>query len=203
MPKPKPKPKPKPSSPVVKTQAELVRILGVSKSTVNEWTKRGLPKFPCTIADVWRWRFEQRESSDPLLVGPESPALERYRAARAELSEIEVQKARGQLMDINVLDESLLLPMSCLLRDLGMRFQEFPGWGREATDMLDDTIQSLARHIEGYYEARQRQTGAAPLASATEYGPIARRPLHVAGHAPKIRSEHDAADIDEPVGCRR
>jgi hypothetical protein len=45
--------------------------------------------------------------ADPLLIGATSPALERYRLARASLAELELERARGNLVPRAEIDTAL------------------------------------------------------------------------------------------------
>ena len=52
--------------------------------------------------DVIQWHVQRStDTDDPLLAGGDSPNLERYRAARADLAEMEAAERRGHLVDID------------------------------------------------------------------------------------------------------
>lgn len=83
----------------------------VQERTIRNWIREGLPVHQYSVGnrpalydvfDVVRWRekrFEATGESDPLMRGGSSPALERYRAAKANQAERENKKAEGQLVE--------------------------------------------------------------------------------------------------------
>ena len=88
------------------TRAELAEAVGRDVRTITNWLQAGCPKKPngrYCLSDVIQWRLdEQMVSTSP---GEKSEALERYRKARAEMVEIELQKLKGDLVErSNVID---------------------------------------------------------------------------------------------------
>jgi len=91
------------------SKTTMAVALGVNRNTVQTWT--GKPDFPGGSRGPWRldavvpWimgrQLRRAPVDDPLLDGPDSPALERYRAARASLSEIELQQRQRQLINVD------------------------------------------------------------------------------------------------------
>lgn len=89
-------------------QGAVAWLLGVSVRTVRD--TQSIPRNKdgsYDAADVLRWSKDKVESSfsaagdDPLLVdGGDSPNLERYRAAKADLAEMDAAERRGQLVEI-------------------------------------------------------------------------------------------------------
>lgn len=92
---------------------DVARIVGCDQSTVARWKSQ--PDFPPVAADgtfelfaVLNWYIrrqvlaEQQAELMPELSGPvDSEALERYRAARAGLAEIELAQRRGEVILLN------------------------------------------------------------------------------------------------------
>src|SRR5690606_24765779 len=97
------------SEPVIfRSKAAMARALGVERNTVIGWSKHddfpGGHKGPWKLSDVFRWRIDRAErrrlpEDDALLAGGDSPALERYRLARAQMAEIELERQRGSLVE--------------------------------------------------------------------------------------------------------
>jgi hypothetical protein len=99
-----------------KTAADLADHCEVSRRTIIDWQR--LPGFPRKSARGWylpavdRWLEARRGPDDPLMAGPTTPGLERYRLARAQREELslarelrdvfsraEVEAVMGPLMD--------------------------------------------------------------------------------------------------------
>ena len=78
---------------------------------------------------------------DPLLVGGDSPSLERYRAARADMVELELEKTRGTHIDVRAL-ESTIVRFSDRLRSTGELLQR--KFGNDASEMFNDGITAAA-----------------------------------------------------------
>lgn len=85
------------------TKSGLARAIGVDRGTVARWCQvDGFPggadgPWPEDAIRLWvEIREAQREESR-LLEGPDSPALERYRLAKAELAEWELAQRRESM----------------------------------------------------------------------------------------------------------
>lgn len=77
------------------------------------------------------------DSDDPLLVGASSPALERYRSARAEAAELDLDVRRGRLVEADSFRVGVER-IAAILREAG-ESMERSGF-REARDMLVEAI---------------------------------------------------------------
>ena len=86
--------------------------------------------------------------SDPLLVGPQSPALERYREARAEREELLVAQLRGDLVDRREF-QALLLRTAHILRGCGEALQR--QFGPDAQGILDESIDDVEREVQRHF----------------------------------------------------
>lgn len=97
-----------------KLPPEAVRIGGPGKA--NQYHAATLHKLIVTTVEE-RERGKRRAADvDPLLGGPSSPALERYRERRAELAEIEVLERRRQLIPA----ESALAAFATIFDELAL-----------------------------------------------------------------------------------
>lgn len=94
---------------IAKRHADVADFCGVSIDTVKNWAKRGMPgrsgAYDLAIIVQWLrtegpWRSHAKpeQSTDPLLDGEITEGLERYRLARAELSELELAERKGSLI---------------------------------------------------------------------------------------------------------
>jgi hypothetical protein len=96
-----------------RSQSAMARGLGVNRNSIVAWV--GKPDFPGGRTGPWSlheivpWLIARQKQKapldDPLLDGPDSPALERYRDARASLSELELEQRRGRLVDVDELGD--------------------------------------------------------------------------------------------------
>jgi phage terminase Nu1 subunit (DNA packaging protein) len=96
---------------VLRSLEEIAEALGVALPTVKVWRQQGMPgrkgswDLPEVVAWLrtrgpWRIRQQpvaQADPTDPMLFGT-SPELERYRKARADLSEIELAERRRAIV---------------------------------------------------------------------------------------------------------
>jgi hypothetical protein len=107
----------------VSSITDLAEALGVSRQTAHTYVKR--PDFPravdgvFTVREACRWLFDreaERErskailspSDDPLLTNiGDSPGLERYRMAKAQLAEMDLQVRQGSLIAVDHMDAGL------------------------------------------------------------------------------------------------
>lgn len=86
-------------------QKEICLLLGVSRMTMLEWGREGLPRNEDRTycwADVWAWvrrRWAEAKRVEGGDVGKEEDEdLARWRKARADLAEMEVARKRGELV---------------------------------------------------------------------------------------------------------
>ena len=96
----------------VGTMEEAAAVLDIHPRTLSSWIGRGAPaKGPqgYDLDALTAWRAQRYGESDPLLTGPTSPALERYRCARAQREELtlarELQQVRS-LEEVNTVFSS-------------------------------------------------------------------------------------------------
>ncbi len=101
------------SAHAVQTQEQVAKFFGVELQTVHGWCKTKGPggrmpgrKGNYPLDEIVQWlrnqgpwrRFQVNgDGDDPMLAAGDSPALERYRNARADLSELELAEKRQQL----------------------------------------------------------------------------------------------------------
>lgn len=120
----------KPVDAIGVTITRLASLAGVHRTTAQDWTRQeGFPsKFPDGSHNPFKvgaWRAERRLAGavDPaegeaMLQGDSSPNLERFRAARAKLAELELEERRRNLVALPEIHE-VLCAISKLIRDAG------------------------------------------------------------------------------------
>lgn len=81
---------------------------------------------------------------DPLLAGPVSPALERYRAARADREELAYERDLGKWMERDKVHEALA-KLAKLLRDAGDALQR--QHGQDALAILQESLADFDREV--------------------------------------------------------
>ena len=80
-------------------------------------------------------------SDDPLLADVDSPALERYRLAKAMHAELDLAHRRGELLDKEKARD-VLSRWAVLIRRMGERLSK--KYGNEAAIAINDTLQECA-----------------------------------------------------------
>ena len=96
-------------------RAELARLFDVSLTTVDSWRRRGLPveerggrgralKFSLPAAIAWRLEQEAGEESSEAVISFEEARTAKM-IAEAELARIELQKRRGEIVELDVVAE--------------------------------------------------------------------------------------------------
>lgn len=133
---------------IVKSQAEVAAFFGVSPDTAKQWKRRGMPggkgRYP--LREIARWLRESGPwkpharptvDADPMLAGPESPALERYREARAKLAELDLAERTKTLVDMAEMHE-WLSDLARHLRRAGERIDRL--CGPEPKRILDEAL---------------------------------------------------------------
>ncbi len=98
----------------------LARACGVARTTVQAW--QADPEFPgqmdgggFDVFEVGKWKGAKEEAKkprlsgdeDPLLASGDSPGLERYRMAKAQMAELDLGLRQGQLLPVEMLDVGL------------------------------------------------------------------------------------------------
>lgn len=84
-------------------QTALCAILGSTRKTVLEWQESGLPRHEdgtYDLAAVFAWVKEHYEGK--VAGSGNSPALERFRSARAQQEEMRLARLRGELVETAV-----------------------------------------------------------------------------------------------------
>lgn len=113
------------------TAAALGRLFGVSAQAVGRWDCPRNPDRTYDLAAVIAWRVEQARDELSGVDPSRSQELERLRRIRADLAQLDLDRQRGNLVDVN---------------EVGAI------WGRMVTQLvqqLDGLGQILAPRLEG------------------------------------------------------
>ena len=98
-----------------------------------------------TLVDAWAESMRVAAvapSVDPLLAGGDSPALERYRTARALLAEMEVDRQRENLIPREEIEVALTRFAGVLRRAGESLAREF---GNEAAGLMNEAVDEVAK----------------------------------------------------------
>ena len=98
---------------------------------------------------IFRWVAESSiPDPDPMMAtGDNSPALERYRAARASLEELKLAERQNHLIDREKMREVHTI-VAARYRQFGDFLQR--EFGREAHDALCEMQDDVARHVDAF-----------------------------------------------------
>ena len=139
---------------VVYSQKDLAAFVGIDPSTIQQWVRAGFPRskagknryaycIPCAVA----WRLEGRDVKaeaaaaldDLMAAGGDSPALERYRLARAKHAEMDLEERHHALIPREKVRNGLGR-FASILRQLGERLgrRYGPSAAQSVNDALDD-----------------------------------------------------------------
>ncbi len=136
---------------VVNRQADTytapLRGAAIDLAKLAKWLHDFLAEHAAALA------MARREEGDALLVGPSSPAMERYRLARAQLAELELQERRGSLLSragahrgMGRISHIIREALRALRRDFG---REAAGIIEEALDDANAEINRAFGETEG------------------------------------------------------
>lgn len=125
------------------SQGEAASVFGVARQTFAAWDCPRNDDKTYSIPDVIRWRTD-REAE--LGGGGNSPALERYRLAKAEQAEIELAQAKRELVSMADFRQ-WLGAWSRQMERYAMEIQK-RGW-RDAYDLFVARVEAAKREVKG------------------------------------------------------
>ncbi len=128
-------------------------FFGVSRRTVMDWCGKGMPHgkgyYPLDKIAKWlrqsKWQLQAPSGEDDLLGGDSSPNLEKYRAARARLAELDLLERERSLLRVDVMRDALSR-MSSIIRDAGDILQR--QFGTEASKILIEALDDAKTEID-------------------------------------------------------
>ena len=83
--------------------SKLAEAIGINRSTLYSWLQTGLPRNDDKTFDlpaVISWMIERESRTATPLAEGDSPALERYREARAAMAELDLKERGGELISL-------------------------------------------------------------------------------------------------------
>ena len=92
-----------------------------------------------------RHKLAGASGDDPLLAGVNSPALERYRSARAKLAELDLQERENQLLPLDKVHDALSR-LGSIMRLAGETLQR--QFGPDALAIIDDALNDYESAID-------------------------------------------------------
>lgn len=149
----------------VATLAEIAHIYAVSGQTVKQWRADGMPgkpgKYVLNTVSNWLrtdgpWKPYTRASAaastteDPLLADGDSPALERYRLAKAKHAELDLEQRKGDLIDKEKCRD-VLGRWGAIIRKMGDRVSK--RFGTEANQMIRESLDECESIVRGLQDA--------------------------------------------------
>jgi hypothetical protein len=136
---------------------DVAAFFDVSIQTVERyWTKSGMPggdKGPWDVREIAAWRQKRSGKHtggdpDPMLDGPASPALERYREARAAMARLDLATREKNLLpraDVH----TGLARIASVIRQAGDTLQK--QFGAEPHAVLIEALDEAEQQIENLF----------------------------------------------------
>jgi phage terminase Nu1 subunit (DNA packaging protein) len=132
--------------------AELVALFDVSQSWCTRARSAGLPATRNGRHDpaaVLAWTRAREQEKPPPAIREDSPSLERWRAARADVAEIERELRRGQLLERStVVDFAARAAQACRARMDAMVHTLGSMFGEEVRDSARLAVDDLCLFFE-------------------------------------------------------
>ena len=152
------------SSIVFRSGEAAAAFLDVHPKTLRLWQARGCPGIQSRRYDVQqivRWLIRERAivvgtTSQPvdddaaMLAAGTSPALERYREARARIAELQADEAEGTYVHVEKMQRGMQA-MAAIMRDAGSRLQK--QCGPDAKLILDEHLDAFEAMIPELFGA--------------------------------------------------
>jgi phage terminase Nu1 subunit (DNA packaging protein) len=149
-----------PAAELTISEAELAKLLGVTRPAVTQWRQDGCPfrkqggRYEYVVSEVVDWRLARAKQTQRDELAPDE-AREKARKARidADLKEIELATARGEVVPIAEfraeLEGAYERVRAKLLALPGEHAQRWPELGaREATRRLRDLVDAILQDLE-------------------------------------------------------
>ena len=151
--------------------AQLCKVFGVSRQAVLLWPKSGCPRnadktFSLTAVIAWHEAraIEQAEAQFTPSEDDTNPDVRRWQAARADLKELELQRTRGELVSVALVESQVgeaydmtrtsimglaqTLPPRLDGLDAGRMSVEIEGHCRETLEELRQRLEDVANEDE-------------------------------------------------------
>lgn len=137
----------------VSSRGHLAHLFSKAEPTVVKWHQRGMPGIAglYSLKEVIAWRekdLTERKGVEELMVDADmagdSPALERFRAARANLAELEFAERSGTMVQVALIQRGLALLAAPLREAIEALQKQF---GAEARDIMEEGLAEFERRM--------------------------------------------------------
>jgi len=130
---------------IVRTRDQVAEHYGVHLRTVAGWMAAGCPGKPGAydLDKIHAWR-DHTKKDDPLLAGRSDPELARYRMARAELAELDLEERRRNLIPREEVHR-VMEAVATALRSAALVLEK--QYGDQAREILEDALDAARRHV--------------------------------------------------------
>lgn len=141
------------------TGQEVASIFSVSAAAVTKWSRDGCPRKGAhyNFPDVLQWRIEKLtvpKGMDPMLAGDNTPALERYRYAAAQLKEIDVAERQGVVIPLDDMRE-ILGQFAIILKGVGETLGK--NFGKEAQQIVNEGVDEFQAGLEKALKKKEKR----------------------------------------------
>lgn len=155
--------------------ADLAEAMGVTRPTIYEWQRA--PGFPAAVDGVfhvrhvceWRCGREngrtkpKQSEEDAMLADADSPGLERYRLAKAQLAEMDLAEREKTLLPADTVREGVMA-IAMAFRQAGETLQR--QFGPEAHAILEGAVLEAESQINDIFVAANEDSGVSQEDSA-------------------------------------
>lgn len=182
--------------PRARTQADVARYFQVERSTVHDWSRKGMPGKPGAypLDDIARWRKAREDDTVLLAGGGNSPWLEELRKNKALQEQIRLAEMRREVVAIDHMRDALGIWAS-IIRRLGERLGQ--RFGPDAIAMVTDALDDCARALTDVITSdTDTPTDGHPVPTAE------RAPKRAAPARTRKRATR-GTKADQPVGRKR
>jgi len=132
------------------TQAQVAGAFGITPSAVARWRCPRNSDKSYALPEVIKWRVELA-SQDEGMSAETSPAVERYRMAKAKLAELELAERQQVLLPRAIVHE-WMGKLGSLLRNAGEILDR--DFGRDAHQILEEALDDFGRMVEAAFNPR-------------------------------------------------
>ena len=170
---------------VVESQADVAKFFGVSLHTINSWRKQAIPlpgkggsnnrpgQYDLKACFDWyiingpgRRKGRISDDYDPLMdVDADTPALERWRLARAKSSELDLAERRGEIVSVELFQQVMQSAFVPLRRFAEQQIKEH---GNGTADAWAEAVELFAKEVEGVVGKSGDESGEGGVSETSE-----------------------------------
>lgn len=133
--------------------AAVASHFDVSFKTIEQWVAKGCPRvelahrryeYDLKAIEDWKKARSGIEPEDPLLVGPATPALERYRLARAKQVEFQLEREIGKWVSKELIAQELAVFAAGMRQAFDTLHRQF---GEEPYAIVSDALDEAEKRL--------------------------------------------------------